>query len=255
MTRAIEIMGVRVDAYTRHTVKSLVHGWLSATGAPRVIVTPNPEFLVAAHKDREFREILNRSDLALPDGFGILLAAYFKGVRLKRITGVDFITDVAEIAAREGKSVFFLGGRNGAGEKAARRLAKRFVKLRIAGTFEGKGDPTGDQETVEKICYAKPDILLVAYGAPKQEKWIARNLPQLDGVKIAMGVGGAFDFISGHVRRAPWVLRALGLEWCWRLAIEPWRIRRIYTATIVFSFLFIRKLIHVRMRKERERGV
>ena len=139
------------------------------------------------------------------------------------------------------KSIFLLGGVGGVGEAAARSLKLSVPHLRIAGTFEGERDSSGDAEIVALIAKARSDILLVAYGAPEQEEWISRNLAKLPSVKVAMGVGGAFDYLSGRVQRAPRLLRSLGLEWLFRVILQPHRIGRIITATIRFPLAVLRQ--------------
>ena len=198
------------------------------------ITTVNPEFVVAAQKNTAFRTVLQKSDLALCDGVGMQLAArWFYGAKIERIPGVDFMVAVCELAQRKKASVFFLGGRGGIAQKTAEVLQKRFPELKIAGC----------SEDVDISTYQNADILFVALGAPKQELWIGQHSEtlQAQGIKIAMGVGGALDFISGNIKRAPLCVRKLGLEWLWRFAREPRRIRRTADAVIVFPFVALRE--------------
>ena len=216
------------------------------------IVTPNPEFIVRAQKDKIFRDILNNAVIALPDGFGLMLAAKFlKRPLNQRITGVDFIWHVAELAEKNDYSIYLYGAGKGIAKKTAQRLQKRFPHLKILGAESGydKDGKMNDALFVEDIRLKSPDILLVALGAPKQEKWIAAHLPDFTGVKVAMGVGGAFDYISGSIKRAPKLIRKIGLEWLYRLILQPWRIKRIFTATIHFTYLVIKvKIMDSRLR-------
>lgn len=139
---------------------------------------------------------------------------------------------------------FFFGGKNGAAEKTAKFLQRQFPKLKIAGfNCGGEVNQDGalqDKNILAKIKQSRPDILFVAFGCPKQEKFIIRYLSKLKSVRIAIGVGGAFDILSGKIQRAPKLFRFFGLEWLWRLVKEPKRIKRIYTATVKFPLNFLK---------------
>ena len=196
-------------------------------GEPAQVVTPNAEIVVAAQRDEWLRGCINRSALSIPDGAGLLLAGRILGARLReQVTGTDLSYRLAELAARRGYRLFLLGAGEGVAKAAAERLRALYPGLVVAGTFGGDSGPAGDAATREAVAAAAPvHLLLVAYGAPRQERWIARNQADL-GVPLAMGVGGVFDFISGRVPRAPAWLRAVGLDWLYRLIREPWRWRR-----------------------------
>jgi N-acetylglucosaminyldiphosphoundecaprenol N-acetyl-beta-D-mannosaminyltransferase len=223
---AYTILGVRIDNVSYNEVLSIIEGFV-VSGEPHQVVTVNPEFIVAAQSDEDFRRILNTSSLALPDGAGLLWAARFLGRPLQeRVTGTDTVQRVAALAAQKGYSLFLLGAAPGVAVATAARLCQTYPGLRIVGTHAGSPALEEEDEIVRLIQRAKPDILFVAYGAPQQDKWIARNLVRL-GVPVAMGVGGAFDFISGRAKRAPRWLQRLGLEWLHRLLHEPWRWRRM----------------------------
>ena len=224
--RAVEILGVPVCDITFVELLDQIGRWVRAGGPARQIATANPEFVMIARRDVNFGNILRRAHLVLPDGVGLLWAARLMGQRLReRVTGSDGVPLIAERAAREGWRLFFLGAREGVAEKAARLLAERHPGLQVAGVYAGS--PAGEEEDniVARVNRARADILFVAYGAPAQDKWIARNLPRLN-VAVAMGVGGALDFVAGVSRRAPVWVQRLGLEWLDRLIKEPWRWRR-----------------------------
>ena len=227
----IDVLGVKISKVTYESAIRVVEGFLG-DGKKHYIVTPNPEFLVLAQTDQEFRRILNQADLAIPDGVGLRM-----GGRLQTVTGTDLMIKLCGLAAKKGYSVFLLGGRGGVAEEAAKRLKGRFANLNVVGTSEA--DPTSVLSSVFRHPSSNVDLLFVAYGAPEQEKWIAENLPKIP-VKVAIGVGGAFDFIAGKKRRAPLVLRRLGLEWFWRLVQEPQRFPRILTATVEFPLLLLK---------------
>lgn len=194
---------------------------------PRYCVTPNPEFVVLAQRDAEFRRILNAADLAIPDGGGLLLAARLFGTPLReQVRGTDLCYLLIAECVRRCWSLFLLGAAPGVAEEAAAKLQQRHPGLIIAGTFAGDGSPAGDAETRAAVRAAgRCDVLFVCYGANKQERWIDRNLRQLD-VGLALGLGGVLDFFSGRVRRAPYLVRRLGVDWLWRAAVQPRRIRR-----------------------------
>jgi len=233
------ILGVRTDNVNYDQALSLIEG-LVVSGNPHQVVTVNPEFIVAAQSDDDFRSILSASSLALPDGVGLLWAARFLDRPLQeRVTGTDTVQRVAALAAKKGYNLFLLGAAPGVAVATAARLCQTYPGLRVAGTHTGSPAPEEEDEIVRLIQRAKPDILFVAYGAPQQDKWIARNLERL-GVPVAMGVGGAFDFISGRAKRAPRWLQRVGLEWLHRLLHEPWRWRRML-ALPKFMWLVVRE--------------
>jgi len=233
------MLGVRVDSVSYEQTLSLIEGFV-VSSSPHQVVTVNPEFIVAAQTDDDFRHILNASSLALPDGVGLLWAARFLGHPLQeRVTGTDTVQRVAALAAQKGYSLFLLGAAPGVAVATAARLCETYPGLRIVGAHAGSPAPEEEDEIVRLIRRAKPDVLLVAYGAPAQDKWIARNLERL-GAPVAMGVGGAFDFISGRAKRAPRWLQHVGLEWLHRLYCEPWRWRRML-ALPRFVWLVVRE--------------
>jgi len=233
------ILGVRVDNVNYEQALSIIEYFIES-GQSHQVVTVNPEFIVAAQSDEEFRQILNASSLALPDGAGLLWAARFLGCPLQeRVTGVDTMQRLAALAARKGYRLFLLGAAPGVAVETAARLCKTYPGVTIVGTHAGSPAPEEEDEIVGMIQRARPDLLFVAYGAPAQDKWIARNLERL-GVPVAMGVGGAFDFISGRAKRAPRWVQRLGLEWLHRLCHEPWRWRRML-ALPKFVWLVVRE--------------
>jgi len=225
------VLGVKIDDISMDEAVRTVSSWLSKPGK-HSIVTPNPEILVAAKEDNQLQIVLNKSNLAVPDGIGLKMA----GIK-NRISGTDLMIELVKLAAEKGYFIGLLGGRDKVAERAADVLKKKFPKLKISFASSGGDiDESGINKYSSNVVRSKfslrsndnvpnTDILFVAFGPPKQEKWIARNLKKIP-VKIAMGVGGAFDFISGEIPRAPKWIRALGLEWLFRLIVEPWRIRR-----------------------------
>ncbi len=224
--KLLHVLGLPVHKITFAGLLDRIGEWVAGT-TTRQICTVNPEFIMAAQKDIHFYNILSRADLCVPDGIGLLWAARRLGVRLpERVTGSDGVPLIAERAAREGWKLFFLGAAPGVAADAARRLTARFPGLKVVGTVAGSPDPLEEDALIEQINASGADVLFVAYGAPNQDKWIARNLPRLHP-RVAMGVGGALDFVAGVTQRAPrWMQRA-GIEWLHRLIREPWRWRRM----------------------------
>lgn len=222
-----QILGVPVHSVTTAEVLHLVEGYMDE---PRVhqIATVNPEFIMTAQDDAEFRQILNEAALCIPDGVGLLLAGRWLGQPLpERVAGSDLVYQLAEKASRHGWSLYLLGAGPGVAEEAGQILAKMYPGLIIAGTYGGSPDPAENEAIVKRINESQASILYVAFGAPKQDKWIARNRHNLTSVRLAIGIGGSLDFITGRSVRAPRWMQRLGLEWLHRLYKEPWRWRRM----------------------------
>ncbi len=222
---SVSILHVPVHPVTNEDFLALV-GQFIAEGNPRQICTANPEFVMTAQRQPEFMTVLQNADLVLADGVGLLWAARRLGRPLpERVTGSDGIYLLAKRAAREGWRLFLLGAQPGVAEKTARILQDRYSGLQVVGTYPGSPRDEEYPEIARRIAAARPHILLVAYGAPRQDLWIARHKDEL-GVPVSMGVGGAFDFVAGVQKRAPaWLIR-LNLEWLWRLVTQPWRWKR-----------------------------
>jgi N-acetylglucosaminyldiphosphoundecaprenol N-acetyl-beta-D-mannosaminyltransferase len=229
----ITILGVAVDDITEGEALDRIAGFIAA-GGPHHVVTVNPEFVMEARRNPAFRATLAAADIATPDGFGLLLVARWRGTPFRgRVTGVELIGRIAVEAARRGWSLFLLGAAPGVAEQAAAELARRSPGLLIAGCYAGTPRPDDEQHIRALILEARPDVLLVAYGHPAQDLWIARNQPHIR-VPVAIGVGGAFDYLAGVVPRAPRWMRRAGLEWMYRLARQPRRWRRIVIAVPLF---------------------
>lgn len=221
----VTILDVPVHPLTYEDFLAHVARFIAA-GAPRQICTANPEFVMTARRNPDFLAVLQQADLVLADGVGLLWAARRLGRPLpERVTGSDGIYLLAQRAAREGWRLFLLGAQPGVAEKTAALLRARYPGLQIAGTWPGSPRDTDYPAIARRIRAAHPDVLLVAYGAPAQDLWIARHKDDL-GVPVSMGVGGAFDHVAGVQKRAPSWLIKLNLEWLWRLVTQPWRWKR-----------------------------
>jgi len=220
------MLGVRVDDVTMAEAIAWADRFIRQGGRHQ-IATVNVEFLVAAQRDAHFRQALDAASLCVPDSVGILWGAWLLGYRLReRVAGVDLTRELARLAARQGYRLFLLGAAPGVAEMAAQRLCARYAGLHIAGTYAGSPASAEETEIIARINAARPQILLVAYGAPQQDLWIARNKKRLES-PLAMGVGGSFDYIAGVAVRAPLPLQKAGLEWLYRLYRQPWRWRRM----------------------------
>ncbi len=224
---AIPILGIPVHAVTMDETLALVEGYMAGARLHQ-LATVNPEFVMAAQDDAEFRRVLTGADLCLPDGVGLLYAARRAGRRLpERVPGSELVYRLAERAAARGWPLFLLGAAPGVAEAAAAILCDRYPGLRVAGTYAGSPDPAEDDALVARVNASGAALLYVAYGAPRQDKWIARNRDALTSVRVAIGVGGSLDFVTGRAVRAPQWAQRLGLEWLHRLVKEPWRWRRM----------------------------
>lgn len=186
-----------------------------------------------AQKDREYFDILNSCDYLLNDGIGIKIASKIEKLVLKKnLNGTDFIPEIAEMASKKGYKIFLLGAKDGIAEEAAVKLKEKFEGLQIAGVHSGYGL---DDSVLELINNSKADILIAGMGVPMQEKWIRENKRKLACVKLFVGGGAILDFLSQKIRRAPLFMRKFGLEWVFRLCLEPGRLWRRY---LVGNFLF-----------------
>jgi len=199
---------------------------LVEAGGHHLVATVNPEFVMRARADHQFARVLESADLCLADGNGVVWAARRQGCTIRApVTGVDLIPPLAALCARRHFRLFLLGAAPGVAAELSSRLRAAQPELEVAA-HSGSPDPSSDAETLALIQSYKPHLLLVAYGAPRQELWIDRMSDRL-GVVVAIGVGGAFDYLTGRVPRAPAWMRRAGMEWLFRLARQPWRIRRM----------------------------
>ncbi|MEK5214584.1 WecB/TagA/CpsF family glycosyltransferase [Psychrobacillus sp. FSL H8-0487] len=189
-----------------------------------LVVAINPEKLMKAKGDQSLKDLLNRAEFQIPDGIGVILASKLnKGNIKSRVTGIDMMDRIVREAARTGKSIFLYGAKPGVAESAAEALKFTYASLKIAGTQDGY--EKDNEKVIEKINETKPDILFVAMGSPRQEEWIEANRDKLHP-SLYQGVGGSFDVLAGNVKRAPEFFQKTGLEWFYRLAKEPSRLKR-----------------------------
>lgn len=229
----VVILGVPVDPVTMPEALERLRAMAAGT-EQRHVMTPNNEMVVQARRDPAFRALLNRTALNLPDSTGLLWAAKWTGQSLpSRVTGVDTVRELCA-SLDESVGVFFLGAAPGVAEAAAAALRVANPRLKIAGTHAGSPRQGDAEGIVDRVNASGASILLVAYGSPAQDRWIDEHMKKMPAVKVAMGIGGTFDFIAGTKKRAPRWMRAAGLEWLYRFVQEPSRWRRMWNAVVVF---------------------
>jgi N-acetylglucosaminyldiphosphoundecaprenol N-acetyl-beta-D-mannosaminyltransferase len=221
----VRVLGVRVDCLDMDAALERMAQLVDA-GGDHLVATVNPEFVMRARVDQDFARVLESADLCLADGSGVVWAARRQGCAIDGpVTGVDLIPPLAALCARRHFRLFLLGAAEGVAADLASRLRAENPGLEVAA-HSGSPAESSDAETVAIINGYQPHVLLVAYGHPNQELWIDRTRGSLK-VAVAMGVGGAFDYLTGRVPRAPGWMRRAGLEWLFRLIRQPWRIRRM----------------------------
>lgn len=244
------VHGVQLDRIDRVGARAVLRTFLM-DGRRHQIVTVNVDFIRIADSDTEYRNVLNSADLAVADGMPVVWLSRLTGARLpERIAGIDLVEDICSAAADAGVGVFLLGAGPGVAGEAARALQIRHPRLRIAGTMTppiAPPSPAGDAAMVDAIQAAGRCVVLVAFGAPRQDRFISENLRTLD-MPIGIGVGGSLDILAGRIVRAPSWMHGMGLEWLWRLAQEPGRLWRRYllgdiplVAKILAGMLFGRR--------------
>lgn len=257
----MDILGVKIDPISFSAAVGVISKFVAE---PRfhLVTTVNPEFILSAGKDSEYQKILNSADLSLPDGVGVLMAQkylsdaakipssllrlpklFLLGLKVgfvtklpERVTGADLFGNLIAVAATQGWRVGLLGGESFNGEDVC-----DLTKTALVKEFPGLIIGYCSREPTPEIFATPLDMLFVAFGHPKQERWLSKNRERLGGVHVGMGVGGTFDFYIGKQHRAPRLLRQLKIEWLWRLASEPGRFKRIFGAYPVFPlrvFLF-----------------
>ncbi len=226
------VLGIPVHPVTRDQVLDQIENWLDpcqAEGdAVRHICTVNPEFIMTARQYPVFRTVLHESDLNVPDGVGVTWAMRLSLTDrpVVRVTGADLVPHIARAAAMQGWRLLLLGAGPGVAERAAARLRRRCPGLTVRGLHGGAPRAQDWPRVQAELAVFQPHILLVAFGHPQQDVWIAEHRMDLEGM-VAMGVGGALDFIAGEIRRAPAWMRRLGLEWLFRLLRQPRRLGRM----------------------------
>jgi len=223
---AVRVLGVPVDPVTEQEALDFIALAIESRGVTH-LVTVNAEFVMQARRDPSFLRVLESADLRTPDGAGVVRAMRRHGSTISgRVGGSDLIWSISEQAARLGHRLFLLGGAPGVADAAGVRLRETYPGLQVVGTYPGSPRPEAAAEQITLIRESRPDILMVAFGSPRQDLWIAEHKESLR-VPVSMGVGGSYDYVVGDAVRAPRWMQKLELEWMWRLMREPWRWRRM----------------------------
>jgi len=246
----INIFGVLLDHIDYNKACQRVEQFLQYYGS-KVIVTPNAEIIMNARNNKDFIKVLNKADICLPDGIGVVIASRILGKPLaERTTGFDFMMKILKMAEKQDLSVFLLGGKPGVARKAAAQLKGMFPGINIAGTHHGYFKEEDEHKIIDIINDKKPDILLVAMGYPKQEKFMIESKQKLK-FRVAMGVGGSFDVLSGNVSRAPVFMQKAGLEWLFRFITQPWRFKRMTVLPLFLIEVIIHRLFSGKIKSKR----
>jgi N-acetylglucosaminyldiphosphoundecaprenol N-acetyl-beta-D-mannosaminyltransferase len=234
------ILGIKLSDLTKPELLIRLDSFLDGTTG-HLLVTPNPEIILRAQKDEEYFYILNAADIAIADGFGLVLAGLIEGKKIPRITGSDLTPELLNRAAARGNRVMIINWRGGLSSASdiKQLCQKRWPGLVCEVMDTDKKNQLSPEETAQLQKFA-PQLVFVTLGAPYQEKLAFKGLKDWPSVRLALAVGGSFDFLTGKIKRAPQMMRALGLEWLWRLKQQPRRIKRIWQATVVFSAKVIR---------------
>ena len=236
------MFGIEVTYGKREEIISEIERRLS-NGEKTFIVTLNVSILMEAIKDPSYRKILEEANMVIPDGSGIVWALdVIANVKTDRVTGIDTMTHLCELSKKKGWKVYLLGAREDVAKKACENLRRNGVN--VVGYHHGYFE--GDGEVIEEILSKKPDLLFVGMGVPKQERWIHEHFEKIP-VKLAMGVGGSIDVVSGRKKRAPEFVQKMKLEWLYRFLQSPWNKRKVPFQIMRFVFLVFRE------RKKRKR--
>lgn len=271
MSKKVDILGVKIPKKTLSQNLQNCLDFLKKSDRVRFLVTPNPEIILKAHRNQNYKKILNKADISLPDGSGLMWAGsllkadnkgFFAALTLllrmlfkktpslfpEKITGVDFFNKLLEKITFP-CPIFLLGGDDQTIDAAIKKIESINPLVKVRGFDCGKISSEKNENLVNKINETKAEILVVALGAPKQEIWIKNNIRVLKSVKLAMALGGTLDFLSGKIKRAPKFLRSIGLEWLYRLIKEPSRYKRIINAVFVFPCVFYKNQISKKRSK------
>ncbi len=235
MRDTVTILGVDIDNITldgtAQRTKELIE---SSNKSCKLIVAPNVEFIMRAQKDKEFYDILKTAELATPDSVGVIKGGKFQGKPFKeRIPGQSYFRKVCETAEKEGWTIYLLGGKDDIPKLTKENVERLYPNIKIIGYHEGYFEQDSEEEVIRQINELQPNVLFVATGAPRQEKWIYNHRNELK-VDVAAGQGGTFDYEAGNIKRAPKWIQKLGIEWFWRLILQPSRIKRMSVLPIYY---------------------
>ncbi len=222
----VTILGVPIDQVSMDQALNRIENFIQE-GGTHLVVTADANGIIIAQQDEGFRNLISQADLATPDGAGVLWAAKRKGSSIKeRVSGVDIVEKVCALSAQKGYRIYFLGAEPGIAELAGQKLTEKYPGCNIVGTHHGYFKAEDELKIAQAIAAAQPDVLFVALGMPRQERFIQSTRPIIQA-KVAVGVGGSFDVFSGKTKRAPKVMQAIHLEWMWRLLLNPSKFAKV----------------------------
>jgi N-acetylglucosaminyldiphosphoundecaprenol N-acetyl-beta-D-mannosaminyltransferase len=249
----MNILGIPIDNFSREEILDCVRDFLNEPKFHR-LVTVNPEFLLEAEKNEAFRKSLLEADMRVTDGFGIVLAGWLRGKYITRFPGADLMEEILKIANEKKLSVFLVVNKDGLSsyEEVQTAILKKYPDIILNGTniscHSERSFESRNLDMIENIPQQARDDIIKNYqlvfcnfGAPEQELFLAKLKEQNMELRLAMGVGGSFDYLTGKQKRAPEWLRVIGLEWLWRLILQPKRFKRIWNATVVFLARSLKK--------------
>ncbi len=236
----IDILGTHITPLSSHQAQAIASRYLSSGGFHQ-ITTVNPDFIMIARKDKAFQEVINQSDLALVDGVGIHLPVFLQGKKLPgRVPGADFTESILAKTEEMGLSLFLLASNRGlsTAQETKKAILKKFPSLTITGCDV---DPTSEKDLSHVLSLVKGQVVLANFGAPSQDLFLSRLRDvEFRDIRLVMGVGGTFDFLTGKQKRAPYMVRTFGLEWLWRLLCKPVRrFKRTFNYVVIYSILCI----------------
>ena len=241
LRKTVDITGVKVDSITMDEALEIFKDFLSSE-CVKTIFTPNAEIMMQAYRDKELRDILNTADMLVADGAGVVLASKILGSPVpEKVSGFDLVKNSFSLDINRKIRYFLFGGKPGIAEEARKTILSQYINVDVAGLRHGYFSPEDEPEIIEQINSSNADVLLVALGAPKQEKWIYANKSKLN-VKICIGVGGTLDVLAGKACLAPEFMRRNGLEWLYRLLKEPWRYKRMLDLPKYMSLVILTRL-------------
>ncbi len=246
MKNRLDILDIWVDPVTRQEALDRVWSFLQHGDRPHSIFASNPEKNFSVPKDQELYKAYQDADLLLPDGIGIVVATrILYGLKLARVPGSEFIFDICQLAVDHGRKVFVYGAKEAVNKAAVDILMQRYPGLNISGRSNGYVKEADMPDLISRINDSRAEILFIALGSPKQEKWFASHKGSLKYARVCQGVGGTLDTIVGTVKRAPESWLRLNLEWLYRLIAEPSRIRRQKVLPLFAAMVLVARLKQV----------
>lgn len=252
--KIFDLFGIQIEKTSKDKILEKIKKFLKKPKGILHIVSLNPEILILSTKDKEFKKIINKGKIKIIDGVGVKLALYcLYKIKLERIPGVDLFKFLMDWAGKRGYRIILIGGKNKVAEYIADCYSKKGLKGQYLG-IEGIKDINNIKSYEEDKIFSiisdfKPHFVFVAFGSPYQEKWIWKNRKSFEGM-IVMGVGGSFDYVSGRIPRPPFLIRRIGLEWLWRLILQPWRAKR-QLRLVKFSFLVLKEVLCQKLLKRK----